>query len=265
MIERVSATVASWPPALVASLLAALVASFGIIFVAIRREMAERYRPFFAALASGVLLATALFILPEAFEGSEFAPMGALAGYFTLFLLSRLSPGESRGGALTAFLAIAAHSTIDGFEYGLLFEADSTAGLLGAGGLILHEFSEGVILFLILRTVGVRAWLAMLLALVGAALTTPLGTLASLTIIPNLSPEVFALALGYAAGALLFVGASQLPGEFSKLDFRASVLAYAFGAALGVVLMVSTHGYHGHDHDHHGEDAEHHDHDDHDH
>lgn len=265
MIESAVAFVAPWPAALVASTLAAIMASIGILFVSLRREMAERYRPFFAALASGVLLATAIFILPEAFSGSELAPMGVLAGYFSLFLLSRVSKNRRSGSAVTAFLAIAAHSTIDGIEYGLLFEADTMAGVLGAGGLILHEFSEGVILYLILRTVGVRAWLALLLALLGAAVTTPLGTLASLALIPNLSPTLFSMALGYAAGALLFVGASQLPSEFGELDFRASVSAYGFGALIGVALMLSTHSHHAHDHDHHDGGTEHQDVDHHDH
>jgi len=248
MLDAAWAWLLDWPPALLASLLAAGMASVGIVFVTLRPILAERYRPFFAALASGVLLSTAIFILPEAFGGSRYAPLATLVGYFTLFLLSRASRGRTAGRATTAFLAIAAHSTIDGFEYGILFEADTVAGILGAGGLILHEFSEGVILFLILRAVGIRSWLAILLALLGAAVTTPLGTFASLAFIPNLSPDSFSIALGFAAGALLFVGASQLPEEFGELDFRSSVAAYAFGAVLGVFLMWSTHGHHEHDH-----------------
>ncbi|MEM1381124.1 MAG: hypothetical protein AAGH41_10925 [Pseudomonadota bacterium] len=257
-----------WPPALVASVLAALMASVGIIFVSLRRAWAERYRPFFAALASGVILATAIFILPEGFAGSAFSPLATIAGYFLLFFFSRLAR-RPEGRAFAAFFAIAAHSTIDGVEYGLLFAADATAGVLGAGGLILHEFSEGVVLFLILRGVGLNILSAVLLALLGAAVTTPLGTLASLTVIPDLDPAQFAVALSFAAGALLFVGASQLPEEFGDLSFRSSVGAYAFGAILGVVLMWTTHNHGAHDHhdghhdDHHGESHGDHDDDDH--
>ena len=218
-------------------------------FVTLRRVWAERYRPFFAALASGILLSTAIFILPEGFAGSPYAPLAALMGYFSLFFFGRLAR-RPEGRAFAAFFAISAHSTIDGIEYGLLFEADPIAGVLGAAGLILHEFSEGVILYLILRTVGVRPVLAMVGALIGAAVTTPVGTLAALMVIPSLSVEAFSVALSFAAGALLFVGASQLPEEFGDLDFRSSVLAYAFGAFLGVVLMWTTHEHGGtHDHD----------------
>jgi ZIP family zinc transporter len=236
---------------LTASLLAALMASAGIIAVSTRRAWAEINRSYFAALASGILLSTAIFLLPEAFEGSELAPLAALGGYFTLFVLGRFAR-RPEGRAVAAFFAIAAHSTIDGMEYGLLFAAQETAGILGAGGLILHEFAEGVLLYLILRGAKVGQILAVILALFGAALTTPLGTLATIALIPSLSPEEFSIALAFAAGALLFVGASQLPEEFGELSFRSAVATYAFGAAIALVLMWSAHGGlgHGHDHDH---------------
>lgn len=248
-----SAGLFGWPPALVASALAAVMASVGIVAVSTRPVTAQRYRPFFAALASGILLSTAIFILPEAFEGSEAAPLAALAGYFTLFVFTRFARRPD-GRAFAAFFAISAHSTIDGMEYGLLFAASETAGFLGAFGLIIHEFAEGVVLFLILRGAGVPKVLALLAALFGAALTTPIGTMATLAVVPDLSVEQFSLALGFAAGALLFVGASQLPEEFGELGFKSTVATYAFGALIAVLLMWSSHS-HGGDHDDHSDHA----------
>ncbi|GGY44266.1 ZIP family metal transporter [Parvularcula lutaonensis] len=244
-----SVGVFGWPPALVASVLAATMASVGIFAVSTRPDTAQRYRPYFAALASGILLSTAMFILPEAFGGSQAAPLAALAGYFTLFVFSRFAR-RPEGRAFAAFFAIAAHSTLDGMEYGLLFAASDVAGFLGAFGLIMHEFAEGVVLFLILRGAGVPKVIALLAALFGAALTTPMGTLATLAVVPDLSLEQFSLALGYAAGALLFVGASQLPEEFGELGFKSSVATYAFGAILAILLMWSSH-MHGHSHSEH--------------
>lgn len=256
-------------PAIVASFIAALMASAGIVAVALRRRWAETNRPYFAALASGVLLSTSFFLLPEAFAGSDLAPIAALAGYFVLFALGRFAR-RPEGRAAAAFFAISAHSLIDGVEYGLLFEASTTAGIIGAGGLILHEFAEGVILFLILRTMGIGQIGAVLLAMLGAAFTTPLGAFAASSVIPELSGAEFSMALAFAAGALLFVGASQLPEEFGELSFRSSVATYAFGAVLAAILMIATHGDHAHGdlhpHDHGGDEAEHRDHDhDHDH
>lgn len=247
IVGDASAGLFGMPTALVASILAAAMASFGIVFVTARQDLANRYRPFFAALASGVLLSTAMFILPEAFRGSEFAPLAALSGYFVLFVFGRFAR-RPEGRAFAAFFAIAAHSTIDGMEYGLLFSANEVAGYLGAAGLIIHEFSEGIVLFLILRAVRINRILAMILALFGAAVTTPVGTVATLMIIPDLSVEHFSLALGFAAGALLFVGASQLPEEFGDLDFRPAIFAYAVGALLAILLMWTSHT-HGHDHE----------------
>jgi zinc transporter ZupT len=231
---------------LLASSLAALVAALGIVLVSLRPDTAERHRPFLAALASGVLLSTALFILPEAFGGSKAAPFAVLAGFLLFFVFSRFAQ-RSKGRAIAAFLAIAAHSTIDGMEYGLLFEADPMAGLLGSIGLIIHEFSEGVVLLLILRSVRVPSFLAVVLALIGAALTTPAGTLITLSVLPSLSGEGLSLGLGFAAGALLFVGASQLPQEFSTLARGRAILAYTGGALLAAAIMGFGHGHHGHE------------------
>ena len=258
-----SAGIFGWPPALIASIIAALVASVGIVAVTSLPDLANRHRPTLAALASGVLLGTAMFLLPEAYAGSEFAPLVALFGYFTFFVIGRFAR-RPEGRAITAFLAIAAHSAIDGIGYGLLFSASETAGILGSFGLIIHEFSEGIILYLIVRSVGMSRLVSASLALLGAAATTPLGTLASLTVIPNLNPEELALGLSFAAGALLFVGASQLPEEFGDLRLRPAVVAYAFGAALAVLMMWTLHDHdHGVAHDDHEAHETHDDHDDH--
>jgi ZIP family zinc transporter len=241
-------------------LIAALMAAIGIVAVSLHPNWAQRHRSFFAALASGVLLSTALFILPRAYGVSSYAPLAVLLGYFSLFVIGRFAR-RPEGRAFTAFFAIAAHSTIDGFEYGLLFSVDQMAGILGAVGLILHEFSEGVLLFLILRQTGMGRVLSIVLALFGAAVTTPVGTLATLSVLPNLTPESLSLALAFAAGALLFVGASQLPEEFGKLRFKTAVSAYAVGALLAVVMMWSHTVGHSHDdHDDHGADLFHHPH-----
>lgn len=247
MFEPASAWLLGWPPALVASTLAALMASLGIVLVVTQQSWAEEYRPFFAALAAGVLLSTSIFLLSDVFEESRNGPLAVLAGYFSLFLIDRLVQ-RPEGRAFTAFFAIAAHSTIDGVQYGILFQHNMMAGAFGAVGLILHEFSEGIILFLIMRSVGIATGFAALLALIGTAVTTPMGTWVALSVIPTLSDDMLALGLGYAGGALLFVGASQLPSEFGKLRFRASLLTYMAGAVVGVLLMQVAHNHH-HDSD----------------
>lgn len=255
-----SAGLLGLPPALVASFVAAFVASLGIVFVTSLPDLAQRFRAVLAAFASGVLLGSAVFIMPEAFEQSRYATMAVLFGYFTLFVFGRFAQ-RPEGRAFTAFFAIAAHSTIDGMGYGLLFSASEAAGILGSLGLIIHEFSEGIVLYLILRGARVPQVLAVFLALFGAAVTTPVGTLATLTLIPDLSPELFGLGLSFAAGALLYVGASQLPQEFGDLRFRAAVAAYALGTGLAVLMMSVLHSHAhaggGHDHDDHHEEGAH--------
>ena len=45
-------------------------------------------------------------------------------------------------------------SFVDGLEYPMLSACELLTGLLAASGLILHEFAEGVIVFAVLRTLG---------------------------------------------------------------------------------------------------------------
>ncbi|MEM6746228.1 MAG: hypothetical protein AAF608_02290 [Pseudomonadota bacterium] len=263
-------------PAIAASVLAALMASIGILTVSLTRDWAERNRPYFAALASGVMLSTAIFLLPEAFGGHELASIATLGGYFTLFVLGRFAR-RPEGRAVAAFIAVSMHSTLDGFEYTLLFAASEMAGLLGSAGLIIHEFAEGVVLFLILRGGGFSKTLAIPLSLLGAAITTPVGAVLTVAFLPEVDAGTFSLLLAYAAGALLFVGASQLPEEIGELSFGSAILTYALGAVGAVILLWSAHDHshgtgehdhgpsleHDHDHDAHHE-HEHEVHDDHD-
>ena len=247
------AATATIPPAVLASLLAALVASLGLAGAAWRAGWAERHAGTLTAFAAGVLVTAGLALLPEAASASARAPLAALAGYLLLYGSSLAASGRASAAA-APLLAISLHSFVDGLEYGVLFEHDPQLGLAASVGLIAHEFAEGVVLFALLRAVGLRVRPALVLAFLGAAVTTPLGAAASQPLLGVLDEGGTGLLLGGAAGALLYVGATHLPAHLGGPGGRARgpvVLAYLAGVALSLSLVLD----HGRPHDDQGPSA----------
>ena len=242
------------PPAVVASLIAALIASIGLGAAVLTAGWAERNAPYFTAFAAGVLVTTALTILPEAAITTPVAPFAALLGYLVLYGIN-LGFKRSSGAVLAPLLAIGLHSFIDGLEYGILFEHDTYTGFLASLGLIAHEFAEGVILYAVLRSAGLRAAFALFGAFIGAAVTTPLGAVASQPLIEALGEVGLGTLLAGAAGALLYVGATHLPTHLNRGERPGLIVVYLLGVALSLSLSAThlglTHGHgHGPDHDH---------------
>ena len=237
------------PAAVAASLVAALIASLGLASAVMTSGWAERNAPYFTAFAAGVLVTTALTLLPEAGAATRAAPFAALLGYLVLYGVN-LGFKRSSGAVLAPLAAIGLHSFVDGLEYGILFEHDPYVGILASLGLIAHEFAEGIILYAVLRGAGVRAATALLAAFVGAALTTPLGAIASQPLIGALGETGIGLLLAGAAGALLYVGATHLPTHMTREGRGGMIAVYLLGVALSLSLSATHSGIEGHDHDH---------------
>lgn len=225
------------PPAVLASLLAALIACVGLAVAVLREGWAERNAAYFTAFAAGVLVTTALTLLPEAAQASGIAPFAALGGYLFLYAIG-LVARWSGGAVLAPMIAIGLHSFIDGLEYGVLFQHDAYMGVVTSMGLIAHEFAEGVVLFAALRVAGVRVGVALIGAFVGAAVTTPLGAIMSQPLLAAVSPTQMGLVLGGAAGALLYVGATHLPAHMGGRPPLRMAMAYVTGVLLSLGLAV---------------------------
>ena len=228
-------------PAVLASLAAASFATLGLAAVWRNTGWAERNSAYFAAFAAGVLLTTAIFLIPEGLESSVYAPFLVLFGYFLLYFINMLIDSNEKGvsNAFVPFLAVGFHSFIDGFEYGVLFGHDEYVGLMASAGLIAHEFAEGVLLFALLRLSGLGRNFSFIFAFIGAALTTPMGAIASQVILRDVEPDTIAMLLSIAAGALLYVGATHLTSHMREGQKHTTLLAYVLGLllALGMTFV----------------------------
>lgn len=136
-------------------------------------------------------------------------------------------------GMLSA-LALIGHSFMDGLGIGLGFQINNTVGVLVAVAVISHDFTDGmntVALMLNHKNTDKRAKLF----LVFDALAPLAG--AAITYFFKLPPEFLVLYLGFFAGFLLYIGASDiLPEAHSKNSSFGLVALTILGATFIFII-----------------------------
>lgn len=229
--------------ALLASLVAALVTTLGIGLVARYQNITDRYLIPLSAFAAAIVVTAALVhIYPESQELNPDAAMYVLFGYVFLLLIHVLTDrhegdGKTSLAVLAPVLGISFHSFVDGLIYGTVFSVDVFTGIVAVSGLVLHEFAEGIILFVLVRAAGFSTSKAAIAALLGAALTTPAGALVSIYVLKDVSQSTLGLLLAMAGGALLNVSASHLAGHFMKGRPFPVIFVYLLGIALSLLVF----------------------------
>ncbi|MBN2870338.1 MAG: ZIP family metal transporter, partial [Campylobacterales bacterium] len=236
-----------WPP-FVASILAALVTSVGIILIRRYETWGKRNTIYFICFAAGVLISVSfLHIIPKSFTMNPHAPLYLFAGFFGMHLLNRFihfyachkDPDEHYSFGLLPLIGIGTHSFIDGFIYSIAFSVSLFTGTLTVIGMIFHELPEGIITYLLLLRGGFGEKKAFLLAFAAAVLTTPLGMLVSYPIVSQIDQELLGALLSLSAGALVYVGATHLLPQAEKEHARFSLLALASGIAVAIIIILS--------------------------
>jgi len=182
------------------------------------------------SFTAGVLIAVPFFeIIPEMFSITterrfDVTPalIAVVVGFFAIHILEK-SAVIHHGFHETEYAehkhplvgligasGLAFHSFLDGIGIGLAFHVSRHVGLLVAVAVIAHDFSDGLntVSFMLLHknTVG-RARMLLL----ADALTPTLG--ATATFFFTIPEQVLVLYLGFFAGFLLYIGASDLLPE----------------------------------------------------
>ena len=207
--------------------------------------------------AAGVLLGVVAFeLLPEVFEFAHESgldvtwPMVALVVGFLLFHIVEKSillhhnhegdygkhkhphVGMASAGALIG------HSFFDGIGIGLAFQVSPVVGVAVAIAVIAHDFTDGlntVSLMLLNKNHPRRA----IMFLVLDAIAPVLGVLS--TMLFQVSDQGLALYLGFFAGFLLYIGASEiLPEAHSKNSSYITIALTVAGVALLFVVSYIT-------------------------
>jgi ZIP family zinc transporter len=227
--------------------LAASLAALGGGYTALR---SRRWLNWALALTAGLVLGLVAFdLLPEIFNIAQSkkldttCPMAALVLGFLLFhIFEKFLPlheanekqyerhSHPRLGIVRA-IALSGHSFLDGLSIGIGFQASTAVGMAVALAVIGHRFADGfdTTTFMIFhknKLSHIRAWLSIVVIM------PILGGLLSL--VYDFPERVLALYLGFFAGFILYIAASNiLPQAHSEEFVRKSILL----TILGTILM----------------------------
>lgn len=231
-----------------ASLLAAIVTGIGILTIRHFEAWGRKYSIYFVCFAAGVLISVSfLHIIPKSMEMNDNAPAFLLIGFVMLHLFNRFitafvcekGTDTQYGIGLIATIGIGFHSFIDGIVYSITFAVSIFTGTLAATGMVLHEFPEGIITYLVLIRGGFSERVSFILAFLSASLTTPLGMLVSYPCISQIDKHLLGTLLSLSAGALVYVGATHLLPQAEKEPRKFSLFALAAGILVAVLIVVS--------------------------
>ncbi|MEE4136334.1 MAG: ZIP family metal transporter [Desulforhopalus sp.] len=235
--------------ALATSTLAALVTSSGIYTIRRYTAWGERNTTYFICFAAGVLIsASFLHIIPKSFAMTPNGPAWLLAGFFGLHLLNRFLTSfvcekdpkkKDYALGIVPMFGIGFHSLIDGFIYSITFTVSILTGFLSTAGMVLHEFPEGIITYLLLVRSGFSERHAMWIAFLAAAVTTPLGMVLSYPLISQIDQPRLGSLLALSAGALVYVGATQLLPRAEQEHKKYSLVALAGGVCVAIIIVIS--------------------------
>ncbi len=234
--------------ALGASSLAATVTALGIYTVRRFDSWARAKIVHFISYAAGVLIsASFLHLVPESFAMNAHAAALLLAGFAGMHLLHRFlcafvcerHPVIEPGIGVIPVLGIGFHSFIDGIVYAVTYQVSQFTGTLAAVGMVLHEFPEGIVTYLLLIHGGLRPRAALATALLAAAFTTPLGTLTSYPFVSQIDEATLGALLSLSAGMLVYVGATHLLPEAEHQRRPYAWLAFLGGVTTAVLMVMS--------------------------
>ena len=187
----------------------------------------------FLGFTAGVLLGVVAFdLLPEIFKllnsqhiAATWAMVALVAGFLVFHIIEKsilihhtneeeyVVHKHPQVGVASA-LALIGHSFLDGVGIGLGFQVSNTVGVAVAIAVIAHDFTDGlntVNLMLINQNKSRKAFMYLLLD----AIAPVLGVLS--TMLFTISDKGLIIYLGFFAGFLLYIGASEiLPEAHSK-------------------------------------------------
>lgn len=220
--------------------------TLGGLFALRNRDRLHRILGFTAGVLLGVI---AFDLLPEIFNliqsthTDPVVPMVALVvGFLAFHIIEKLTiihhahdeeyeaDHKHPQVGLYSALALSAHSFFDGVGIGLAFQVNTSVGLAVALAVIAHDFSDGlntVSLMLAHRNTPRKAFGLLMLD----AITPVIG--AASTLFFHLSDRHLLIYLGFFAGFLLYIGASDiLPEAHAKHPSRLTLLLTISGTLL---------------------------------
>ena len=137
-------------------------------------------------------------------------------------------------------LGIAVHNFPEGLAVGSGFEASAHLGLSLALVIGVHDIPEGMAMAVPMKAGGMATWKVIFYSVL-AGVPMGFGALVG-ALLGEISQEIIALCLSFAAGAMLYVVCGDLiPESKSIYKGRLSTIGNILGIIIGIIISVSFH------------------------
>ena len=223
----------------------------GLIGIFSKRN-SNKFLSFVLAFASGLMLAVICFdLIPHSMEISSIytTMLGIVLGIIIMIFCDNIvqkkfntkSASNRNAGLLktgiVVSIGLALHNIPEGLAIGSGFDASTTLGFSLAIAICLHDIPEGISMAIPMKNGGMKPWKVMIYVIL-SGIATGIGALIG-AIIGNISEQVIAICLAFAAGAMLYIVSGELIPESNKLyQGKITAIGNMFGFIIGLLAMI---------------------------
>ena len=228
----------------------------GIIGCSLKNQ-SNKFLSFILSFAAGLMMAVICFdLIPEALGLSQITEViiGIILGIIVMIFCdlivdkifskkivlnqntNKVSNNLLKTGIIVS-IGLAIHNIPEGLAIGSGFEASLKLGFSLAIAICFHDIPEGISMALPMKNGGMKAYKIMFYVIL-SGIATGAGALIG-SIVGKISEQIIAIALSFAAGAMLYIVSGELIPESNSLyKGRISALGNMIGFIIGICVTL---------------------------
>lgn len=228
----------------------------GIIGCSLKRH-SNKFLSFILSFAAGLMMAVICFdLIPESLGISSIVEViiGIIFGIIIMILcdlivdkkfnnkeisnknLNKTTYNLLKTGIIVS-IGLAIHNIPEGLAIGSGFDASTKLGFSLALAICFHDIPEGISMAMPMKNGGMKAYKIMFYVIL-SGIATGVGALIG-SIIGKISEQIIAIALSFAAGAMLYIVSGELIPESNNLyKGRISALGNMLGLIIGICVTL---------------------------
>jgi zinc transporter ZupT len=245
-------------------ILLTLISASGLLLYARRSIPSQLINTLIALGAWSMLAVSLVHIFPEALEQTEYAVYAFLIGFIIIYLIEELltthrhdhahgdhaheDPHEHYDHvAIVSFVAIFAHTLIDGIGIRAGMWLSESAGYAILIGIAIHQIPVSLSLAAIMREskLQIRSQLCLIWLF---ALAAPLGYLLSDLVLTWVSEAIVGLAAAFAWWSLLYIATTDLLPVIHSTTKNKYLSVFIFLLGISLMTLFANHEHHRDDH-----------------
>lgn len=228
----------------------------GIIGCSLKRH-SNKFLSFILSFAAGLMMAVICFdLIPESLGISSIIEViiGITSGIIIMIFcdvivdkkfnnkeitnknLNKTTNNLLKTGIIVS-IGLAIHNIPEGLAIGSGFEASTKLGFSLALAICFHDIPEGISMAVPMKNGGMKAYKIMFYVIL-SGIATGVGALIG-SIVGKISEQIIAIALSFAAGAMLYIVSGELIPESNSLyKGRISALGNMLGLIIGICVTL---------------------------